>query len=192
MLPILISEKQNIGLIFKVLAIKIAIGILAGTLIDLVLRLTKKHKEQEDNNIEAICEHEHCNCEKEGILKSSIKHTVSIFLFILAISFVLNVIINFIGNEKIESIISNNLFLGPVLASLIGLIPNCASSVVLTQMYLDKFLNLATMISGLLVNAGLGFIVLFKVNKNIKQNIMIVITMYLIGVFSGIALNFIL
>ena len=109
MLPILISEKQSIWLILQVLAIKIAIGIFAGTIIDLILRLTKKQKEEEQ--IKDICEHEHCHCEKNGILKSSLKHTISIFIYIFIISFVLNTAIAFIGEDRISSVISNNFIL---------------------------------------------------------------------------------
>ena len=107
MLPILMAEGTNIGLILKILAIKIAIGIFAGTVIDLILRITKKKKEEE-KSIESICEHEHCHCE-EGIIKSAIKHTISILAFIIVISFALNMLIEFIGEDKIEMIISNNI-----------------------------------------------------------------------------------
>ena len=116
MLPILISEEQNIWLILQILAIKIAIGIFAGIIIDLILRLCKKHKKElkdkdEEEHIKDICEHEHCHCEKDGILKSSLKHTISIFIYIFIISLVLNILIAFIGEDRISSIISNNMFL---------------------------------------------------------------------------------
>ncbi len=196
MLPILISEKQNIWLILELLAIKVAIGIFFGTVIDLILRFTKKKKEEKEEkheeHIKHMCEHEHCHCEEDGIFKSSLKHTISIFIYIFIISLVLNIAIEFIGEDRISSIISNNMFLGPVVASLIGLIPNCASSVVLTQLYISGIVNAATMIAGLLVNAGLGLVVLFRVNKNIKENLKIVLTLYIIGVISGILLGFIL
>lgn len=90
MLPILLSEGVNGVLILKILGIKILIGILAGFLIDLILR--KNHKEEKEENIEDLCEHEHCHCE-EGIWKSAIKHTVNVLIFILIISLILNIII---------------------------------------------------------------------------------------------------
>ncbi len=189
MLPILISRQQNIGLILEILAIKVAIGILAGVIIDFVLRITKK--ENNDESIKEICEHEHCHCE-DGILKSAIKHTISILIYILIISFVLGIAIELIGEDRISEIISSNIILGPVISSLIGLIPNCGSSVVLTELYIDGVLNMSSMIAGLLVNAGLGLMVLFKVNKNLKENIEIVGTLYLIGVISGVVLGFII
>ncbi len=159
---------------------------LFGFLIDLILRL--KHKNQEEERIVDICEHENCHCEN-GILKSAIHHTVHIFLFILAITFALNIIIYVIGEENISGFLMNQPVLGPILSSFIGLIPNCASSVIITQMYLENVINLGTLIAGLLVNAGVGLVVLFKTNKGIKENLKIVAILYMIGVISGIIIQ---
>lgn len=186
MLPILLSEGVNGVLILKILGIKILIGILAGFLIDLILR--KNYKEEKEENIEDLCEHEHCHCE-EGIWKSAIKHTVNVFVFILIISLILNIIIKIIGEDALGGLISNKPILGALIAGLIGLIPNCASSVILTQLYLSGVLNIALMIGGLLVNAGVGLLVLFKVNHHPKQNIKIVITLYAIGTISAMVLQ---
>lgn len=187
MLPILLSEGVNGVLILKILGIKILIGILAGFLIDLILRKNYKNEEKED--IENLCEHEHCHCE-EGIWKSAIKHTINVFIFILIISLILNIIIKIIGEEALGSIISNKPILGALVTGIIGLIPNCASSVILTQLYLSGVLNLSLMIGGLLVNAGVGLLVLFKVNHHQKQNIKIVLTLYAIGTISAMVLQF--
>lgn len=186
MLPILLSEGVNGVLILKILGIKILIGILAGFLIDLILRKNYKNEEKED--IENLCEHEHCHCE-EGIWKSAIKHTINVFIFILIISLILNIIIKIIGEEALGSIISNKPILGALVTGIIGLIPNCASSVILTQLYLSGVLNLSLMIGGLLVNAGVGLLVLFKVNHHQKQNIKIVLTLYAIGTISAMVLQ---
>ena len=188
MLPIFISEAVPIDVILKILGIKILIGMVAGFIIDLVLRLTNKDKEEE--KIVDLCEKDHCHCEK-GIIKSSLKHTLNIFIFILIISLLMHIIIHLIGEETIASIILNKPILGPIIASLIGLIPNCAASVILTQMYLENLISAATMISGLLVGAGVGLAVLFKTNRGIKENLKIVGLLYFIGVISGIILEFI-
>ena len=188
MLPILLSEGVAGPIILKILGIKVLIGIIAGIFIDLLLNKFAKNKKQE-NHIEEICEHDHCHCE-EGIWKSAIKHTINVFAFILIISLVLNIAIEYIGEEKILGLISNKPILSILIAGLIGLIPNCASSVVLTELYLLSS-NLPAMIGGLLVNAGVGLLVLFKVNHNQKENINIVVTLYAIGVISAIILNFI-
>ncbi|MEE0865995.1 MAG: putative manganese transporter [Clostridia bacterium] len=187
MLPIFISEAVPISTIVKILAVKLIIGIIAGFLIDLFLRL-KNRKKDEDEKIVDLCEKEHCHCD-HGIVKSALKHTVSIFIFIIIITLLINIAIYFIGEERIASFIEINPVLGPVLAGIIGLIPNCASSVILTQLYLENIVTATTMISGLLVNAGVGLAVLFKMNKGIKQNILIVILLYAIGVISGLILQ---
>ena len=187
MLPIFISEAVPISTIVKILAVKLIIGIIAGFLIDLVLRIKNKNKNEEEKIVD-LCEKEHCHCD-HGIVKSALKHTVSIFIFIIIITLLINIAIFFIGEESIASFIEINPVLGPVLAGIIGLIPNCASSVILTQLYLENIVTASTMISGLLVNAGVGLAVLFKMNKGIKQNILIVILLYVVGVISGLILQ---
>lgn len=188
MLPILISEAVPLSVILKIIAIKLVIGIIAGFIIDLVIRLTSKSKVEEEK-IGEICEHEHCHCEEGSILKSSLKHSISIFIYILIITFILNTVIYLVGEETLSNLILNNWLAGPIIAGLVGLIPNCASSVILTQLYLGNVITLATMLSGLLVGAGVGLLILFRVNKNVKENAKIVILLYFIGVLAGITMQ---
>lgn len=197
MLPILISEAAPIDIILKILATKLVIGIIAGVVIDFVGQAFKKKKEKQENEeaveeIGHMCEHEHCHCEKEGIFKSSIKHTLNIFVFIIIISLVMNVAIYFIGEEKISNLILNMPVVGPLIAGIVGLIPNCASSVILTQLYLQNVISVGSMIGGLLVGSGIGILILFRVNENIKENMKITGMLYLIGVVSGIIIDFII
>lgn len=197
MLPILISEAAPVELILKVLAVKLAIGLIAGIVIDCVgqvFRKKREKKEEEETGEEIghMCEHEHCHCEKEGIFKSSIKHTLNIFVFIIIISLIMNIIIHFIGEENISNLILNMPVVGPLIAGIVGLIPNCASSVILTQLYLQNVISIGSMIGGLLVGSGIGMLVLFRVNENFKENIKILTILYLIGVLSGIIIDLIL
>lgn len=189
MIPIMISEAIPLWTILKILSVKLVIGIVAGFVIDFILRLISKNKKVEEENIVELCEHEHCHCEN-GILKSSAYHTLNIFVFILIVTFIINTAIYFIGEENISNILLNKPVLGPIVSSLIGLIPNCASSVIITNMYLKNVINVGTMIAGLLVNAGVGLVVLFKTNKKIKENIAIICLLYIVGVISGIVLEF--
>ena len=189
MLPIFISESVPITTILKILGIKLVIGMVAGFLIDFALRIKNKNK-QEPEKIVDLCEKDHCHCE-HGIVKSALKHTLNIFLFIMIVTFVINIAMYFIGEETIAGFLQNKPILGPILAGLIGLIPNCAASVVITQMYLENVISAATMISGLLVGAGVGLAVLFKTNKGIKENLKIMALLYCIGVIAGILLEFI-
>lgn len=188
MLPILISESVNMTIILQILGIKLAIGMLAGLMIDFVIRKRQRDQKKEEYKIIDMCEHEHCHCE-DGIFKSALKHTMSIFLFILIITLIVNIAIFLIGEETISSLILNRPVLGPIVAGIIGLIPNCAASVILTQLYLEGIISMAPMISGLLVGAGVGLAVLFRVNKNVKENITITALLYGIGVIAGIILE---
>lgn len=197
MLPILISEAAPVELILKVLAVKLAIGLIAGIVIDCVGQVFRKKREKKEEKktgeeIGHMCEHEHCHCEKEGIFKSSIKHTLNIFVFIIIISLIMNIIIHFIGEENISNLILNMPVVGPLIAGIVGLIPNCASSVILTQLYLQNVISIGSMIGGLLVGSGIGMLVLFRVNEDFKENMKILTILYLIGVLSGIIIDLIL
>lgn len=189
MLPIFISEAVPVGTILKILAIKLLIGIIAGFAIDFILQIKNRDK-QETEKIVDLCEKEHCHCE-HGIIKSALVHTLHIFIFIIIITLIVNAVIYFIGEEIIAEFLQYNTILGPVIAGLIGLIPNCAASVILTQLYLENVITVATMISGLLVGAGVGLAVLFKTNRGIKENLKIVCLLYVIGVVSGIIMQLI-
>lgn len=189
MLPIFLSEGVAIDIIIKILAIKLGIGMLAGFLIDFVLRMKNKGRQDTEKIID-LCEKEHCHCE-HGIFKSTLKHTVNIFLFIFIITLVINIAIHIIGEESIANFMLDRPILGPIISGIIGLIPNCAASVIITQMYLENIISVGTMIAGLLVGAGVGLAVLFRTNKGLKENIKITVLLYAIGVISGIILEFI-
>lgn len=192
MLPIFISEAVSPIIILKILGIKLIIGMIAGFIIDLVINVFFKSRQKEENNeIEHICEEEHCHCNEKGILKSALKHTLNIFLFIILITFIINIVVYFVGEETIASWILNKPVIGPMISSLIGLIPNCAASVIITNMYLENVISLGSMISGLLTGAGVGLAVLFKTNNKLKENIGIIALLYAIGAISGIIIELI-
>ncbi len=189
MLPILISEAVPVGTIITILLIKLGIAIAVGMLVDLIFR--KKKVEDSKEEIHKLCDEEHCHCEESGIFKSSLIHTLQIFAYILVISFILNLIIEFVGEDNIAGLVLNVPVVGPLISSLVGLIPNCASSVILTQLYLENIISMGSMIAGLLVNSGIGILVLFRVNKNKKENFTILGILYLVGAISGIILDLI-
>ena len=190
MLPILLTEAMPVTTILTILGIKLLIGIIAGFIIDFVIRITKEEA-VEEQKIEEICEHDHCHCD-EGIIRSSIKHTLNILIYIFIISLAIHIIISLIGEEAISNFVSQNIVLGPIVAGLVGLIPNCASSVILTELFVESVISMPILISGVAVNAGVGILVLFKTNKNVKENLKIVGLLYAIGVLSGIILQIIL
>lgn len=187
MLPILISspdsDRASAGIILRILVMKAVIGIVAGFIVDMLFK-----KKEEHIHIHDICEQEHCHCE-EGVWRSAVRHTLTISSFLLVITFLLNLVIHFIGEEALGNLLTNRPFLGPVLAGVVGLIPNCAASVAITQLYLAGALEAGAMMSGLLVGAGVGLLVLFRVNHNTKENLRVVGLLYLIGVAAGVLIE---
>ena len=186
MLIIMISEKVEISLILKILLIKIFFGIVYGLIIDKIINKKKKDKE---TNYE-LCDEEHCDC-NHSILLSAIKHTLHITLFIFIITLIINTIFTLLGDNYLSKILLNNSILSPFITSLIGLIPNCAASVILTELYLNSTISLGALIGGLLTSSGSSLLVLIKNNKNQKENLSIVLLLYALGVLSGIIIELI-
>ena len=184
MLPILLSEKVEFSFILKILLIKVIIGMIAGFIIDLFIR------KNEEVEIEEFCHDGHCDCE-HGILKSAVKHTINITLFILIIGFFLNLGFAYLGEERISKLFFKDSFFGPFIASLIGLIPNCGASVIITELYLNNVITYSSLIAGLLTGSGVALLILFRINKDKKDSLKIMGLVYLIGVVSGLILQLI-
>ncbi len=180
MLPILLSQNVEIGLIIKILLIKLFIGMVSGFIIDFILR-KKESKVEADYE---ICHEENCHC-KEHLLLSVIKHTIHITLFLMIISFLLNCLLEYTGILDTNNIIANNPF-SVFVTSLISLIPNCGASVMITTLYLKNIISFASMISGLLTGSGVALLVLFRSNKKLSENILILSLVYFIGVGAGL------
>ena len=185
MLPILISEKAEFSLIIKILLIKLFIGMLVGFIIDKIFKVKKEKKNYD------ICEEEHCHC-KESIIISSLKHTLNIVVFILLINFILNICFNYLGQDYLSKILLKDSFFGPFISGLIGLIPNCGASVMLTELYINNAINFGSLISGLLTGSGIAIMILFKTNKHFLENLKVVGILYIVGVLSGIIIELII
>ena len=187
MLPIFISASVAPATIFKILAAKVGIAVISGFLAELVYVNVFKKKEK-DMDIHVVCEEEHCSCE-DGVLKSALKHTLKIFVYILIITFAMTFVIELIGEDSLAVVFQNIPVVGEMIAALVGLIPNCASSVVITELYLSGIIGAGAMMSGLLVNAGVGLLVLFRLNRNWKQNAGIMAALYSFGVVWGVLIE---
>ncbi len=185
MLPILISKNANLSIIVTIITIKIIIGIICGFIIDFIFLKYKKTKIDYH-----ICKDSQCHCE-HGIIFSALKHTIYILSFIMIFNFTLNICFEYLGKEYIEKIFLNGSVLAPFISSLIGLIPNCGASIMITELYLNNVLSFGSMLSGLLTGSGIAILVLFKENKNIKENISILLLVYFIGALSGVIINLI-
>ena len=187
MLVILLSKNTHISTILPLLAVKFFVGMISGFIIDFILRNKKKK-----NETYSICEDEHCGCEhEENLFKSSFIHTIKTFIFIFIVTFIITLLFELFGEEYLSKILLKDTLLSPFITSLIGLIPNCASSVILTELYLSKAINFASIISGLLTGSGVAILVLFKTNKNLKENFSILGLVYFIGVLTGIIITII-
>lgn len=184
-LPILISTSGGHGAIWKLILCKIGIGIVAGFVIDFILRRMKIEKCPVD-----MCKD--CGCEEEeGILKPTLKHTLKTSLFILIINVTLGLIIHFVGHEALHRILLSDSVLQPIITALIGLIPNCAVSVTITNLYIEGALSFGAAVAGLCSGAGVGITVLLKANKCKKENIRIISTLFGISAVFGIILTLI-
>lgn len=188
MLPIMLANGTELSFICRILLIKVLIAVFAGVLIDYIVK-TMKFKQKIENKIHDFCEHEHCHCE-DGIWKSALRHTIKVFLFVFLITVFFNLGIEAIGEDALANFILNKPVLGPILSGMVGLIPNCAASVIITQMYLEGLITFGTLLSGLLTGAGVGVLVLLRVNEKKTESISIIGSLYLIGACFGIVFNF--
>ena len=186
MLPILLSHKTNILSILLIILIKIFMGMLSGFIIDYIIRKNKK----EETNYN-LCSDDNCECEKHGPFISALIHTLKTLLFIIIISFILNIIMEYKGSEYLEQLFLKDSLFSPFISSIVGLIPNCGASVLITELYINQAISFGSLIAGLLTGSGVAILVLFKNNKNLKENFKILLIIYLIGSISGLLINLI-
>ncbi len=178
MLPIMISENVGVSMIGKILLVKVLFAIAAGFLVDALFQ------RKEEPQIEHLCERQHCHCER-GIWRSAFNHTWKIFLYIILVSLVLNFVIALAGEEALAAVVLNKPALSLFISALVGMIPNCASSVVLTQLYLGGVLSAGALMAGLLSGSGVGFLVLLRVNEDRMESLRIFGLLYVLGVAGG-------
>ncbi len=206
MLPLLISTQAPVVTVVMILVSKAAVGIVAGLIVDLVgNRLDRKKHEEEaedeaehagheghhhgDSNIHRMCEREHCDCEKDGIFLSALKHSLKIVLFVMLITFLMNAFMKVFGAAGIQYVTIGQSYGVILLASLFGLIPNCGVSVALTQLYMSGVIGDGAAMAGLLVGAGVGLLVLLRVNRPFKDNAKIIGILWAVGFLTGCLLK---
>ena len=187
-IPILLAEPGMFKAMFKLIGVKLVIAVLFGFLTDAVWRKkTGGSHHCEHEHIEHM--HFHGNCEDchDGIFKAAVIHSVKIFTFI----FIISLVLGFFMEYSVESFgfLNNHTAIQPFVSPLIGLVPNCAASVALTELYLNGGITFGALAGGLCSGAGVGLIVLYRLNKNIKENIAITVLMYAVGVISGLVLQ---
>ena len=141
-------------------------------------------RKKAEPQIEHLCERQHCHCEN-GIWRSAFSHTWKIFLYIIVVSLILNFAIALIGEDALAAVVMNKPALSLFVSALVGMIPNCASSVILTQLYLGGVLSAGALMAGLLSGSGVGFLVLLRVNEDRKESLRIFGLLYALGVIGG-------
>lgn len=190
MLPLLISGGRDPLLILRLLGVKFLVGVIAGFCVDLIASLLRRRGlgAQREASIEDLCARENCNC-GERFWLSALKHTAYITLFLLFFGFLVNLLVEGVGEEAIKSLVSDRPILSSLLAALVGLVPNCASSIALTSLYLEGVISVGAMLSGLFVNAGVGLAVLFRNNRPVRDSFRILLILFLISVIAGIFID---
>ena len=189
MLPIFISSSVGADTIGKLLAAKFVIALISGIAVDLIARIVRHRSEEK--HIHDLCEREHCGCEEEegGILHSALIHTLKITGFIFAVSLVLSLLMETVGGDVLASLLTGAPVAGTIATGIIGLIPNCAASVLITQMYLEGLLTSGQLLSGLLVGAGVGLLVLVRTNNKKKENAQVIGALLALGIAWGVLID---
>lgn len=186
MLPVFLSKGAPISLLLQILFLKWIIGMGIGILIDFFLR---KRKRGEEGLQYELCQHDHCDCKHESIFVSSWKHTINTCFFLFIFTFIINVLFTYYGEDFFSHLFLKGSIFSPFLASFIGLIPSCGASILLTELYLQGLITFPSCIAGLLTGSGSAFLVLCKSNKNKKENLFILFSVYIIGAFIGFLLE---
>lgn len=204
-LPIMISQPEFIVDMLVMIALKIAFALIFGYAVDLFISLFKKKNSPAEPILveELEHQHDHCgchghsdskgHCHKENIFIDALYHTLNIMIYIFVATFLIGLVVEYVGMDALTSWFGGSVYIQILLAGLIGLIPNCAASVFLVELFVNGGIAFSAMFAGLCAGAGVGMVVLFIKNrgkKNLLQNIVIVALMYVIGVISGILVSF--
>ena len=178
-----------LDVILKILGAKVVIGMVMGFVVDAALRIARRI--DAPLHIHELCEHDHCHCHggEGGIVKSALKHTLQVTVFIFAITVVLNAVLEVVGEDVLADFLAANPALSVLGSALVGLVPNCAASVVIAQLYVEGVLGAGAMLAGLLVSAGVGLLVLVRTNRHAAENALVIVALYATGVLWGLAIN---
>lgn len=209
MLPVFIAHQAPVGSMLAIVAAKAAVGLIAGIIIDLVIRALGRAGDGK-MHIHELCEREHCGCDDEedghdghdddhdghghhhhghgiaGIVRSALVHTVQVTAFIFGVTFVFGLIIESVGHENLVALLGAHPVRATFIAGLVGLIPNCGASVAIADLFMEGVLATGPMMSGLLASGGVGLLVLFRTNADLRQNLLITAIVYAVAVVVGL------
>lgn len=195
MVPVFLAHQEPLGRLLAIMGIKVVVGLAGGLIVDAVLRA--RHRAGDGHiHIHELCEREHCHCDDEhdhehgsrlwAIVRSALVHTVQVTLFILLLTFAFGLVIEFVGQDALAQLLANHPVRATFLAALVGLIPNCGASVAICELFLDGVLATGPMLAGLLASGGVGLLVLWRTNANVRQNATVTLLVYLVAVVTGL------
>ena len=217
MVPVFLAHQEPAGRLLSIMLLKVVVGIVVGLLLDAVLHAVR-HVGNPQPHIHDLCERAHCHCEDDeagsnaspesdadghgeaerghhhghghwAIVRSAAIHTVQVTGFILLVTFLFGLLIEVMGEDALAQLLGSHPVRATFLAALVGLIPNCGASVAITELYLDGVLGAGPMVAGLLASGGVGLLVLFRTNNNVRQNIAIMAFVYVVGVVVGLIVS---
>lgn len=217
MVPVFLAHQEPAGRLLSIMLLKVVVGIVVGLLLDAVLHAVR-HVGNPQPHIHDLCERAHCRCEDDeagsdaspesdadghgeaerghhhghghwAIVRSAAIHTVQVTGFILLVTFLFGLLIEVMGEDALAQLLGNHPVRATFLAALVGLIPNCGASVAITELYLDGVLAAGPMVAGLLVSGGVGLLVLFRTNRDVRQNVAVTAFIYAVGVVVGLAVS---
>ena len=184
LIPVLISEKVPLSLLFKIIAVKVVAGVAVGFAVNAVLKTFGKGGAK--LRVDELCAHSRCSCkERKGVLVPALVHTAEIFVFILIISGAVELTLHFVGEDGLRNLILNKPWAGEAIAGLLGFIPNCAVSVSGAQIYLKAGMSSGALMAMSLTGSGVGLLVLFRTNRHWGANLAILAVLYVTGVILG-------
>ena len=184
LLPVLISKQVPVAIMVKIVALKVAAAIIIGFTVNGVLAFARHIRREV--HVHDLCEHSHCGCgEHKGILVPALIHTAEIFFFIVVISGAVELSMHYFGEDSLMKLRLTKPFFGEALAGLLGLIPNCAVSVVGAELYCQGAMSPGALMASSFTGSGLGLLVLFRTNRNLRENLAILVTVYAVGTLLG-------
>ena len=184
LIPVLVSRAIPLGLLVKIVGLKVLFGFAAGLAVDAFLRA--RGARTPAPHVEDLCAHSRCGCtEHRGIVVPALIHTAEIFVFILVASGIIELALHFAGEDVLKSFVLNRPVVGELLAGLAGMVPNCAVSVAFAQLYAEGGMSAGALMAGSLAGSGLGALVLFRTHRRLKDNLLILVAVYVFGVMFG-------
>lgn len=201
LLPVFVAEGAPVDLLVRILLAKVLVGIVVGLIVDAVMRAVR-HGRGDALRVHELCERAHCGCDHDhehdghghehggwkAVVLSATKHTVQVTVFIFLITLAVDAAVELVGEDALAAFMAGNPVLSVCASALVGLIPNCAASVVVAELFLDGTLGSAALMAGSLVAAGVGYLVLFRTNASVRQNLAILALLYAVGVTAGLVM----